>query len=108
MNVNSVSFNGLWVLNSTKSVKNDREIAHYDYRPFADESREQAKSQVDQYNGKKVESYYNDSEYPYMTTLLDVKMGAPLNISSTEYAKTKAGAPDDFDRSGSHEKILVG
>ena len=104
MNVNPISFTGLWVKKSSET-----EASTYEYRPFADESNEEAQKVVDSFNGKTMRIFDTDDDLGYNDyfTKLDVKMGERLNITTADYKTASANTPVEQARTLRYSAELV-
>lgn len=112
MNLNSIgpSFAGLYIKTASELKGKEDGVnivdTNYIYRPFKDETADEAQAAIKKYNGKTIESYNNDSDYPYQVEKLTVKHGGSLNLTTAEYEKSMADICEPT--SAFDSKILVG
>lgn len=112
MNVNAVSFNGLWEVKSKEKIGRRDNFAvpghvwppvaevfekQVEYRPFADETPEQIQEQIDKYDGK-IMGESNSSQLCYCCKIpnykyyshINVMLGEKLPVSTKEYEAIKS------------------
>lgn len=95
MQVNSISFSGLWEKGAKDKIgvnKNNRANVYNQeliYHPFSDETREEISHEFEKYDNKGWAKPAKDWKGIKSYVIADAKIGEPLNVTKADYEKIK-------------------